>query len=234
MPNKNKNTFDYKLTRANRKTLAIYISDDGQIEVRAPQHMSKKYIDMFVVSKRGWINQQLYLKNDIFLRREQMLLNYGSHISLRGKDYPIIPISQFSKNTPGFNGKGFCIPPGLDGAEIKEAVSVIYRAAARETLAERVSKYSRLMGAVPTAVRITSARTRWGSCSGKNSVNFSWYIMMGSDFAIDYVVIHELAHIKEHNHSARFWDIVRTYMPNYQEARIELKALQQKIILEDW
>lgn len=95
------------------------------------------------------------------------------------------------------------------------------RKKAKEVLPAKVAYYSHLMGLVPTAVRITSARTRFGSCSAKNSLNFSAYLMRFPEAAIDYVVVHELAHIKHHNHSQAFYALIAAYLPDYKE-RIKL------------
>lgn len=99
------------------------------------------------------------------------------------------------------------------------------RRRAKEYLPPRVAYYAAQMGVTPTALRITSARTRYGSCSGKNSINFSLYLMEKSDRAIDYVVVHELAHIKQHNHSPAFYKEIEKILPDYKE---RIKELKQK------
>ncbi len=99
------------------------------------------------------------------------------------------------------------------------------RRRAKEYLPPRVAYYAAQMGVAPTAVRITSARTRYGSCSGKNSINFSLYLMEKSNRAIDYVVVHELAHIKQHNHSPAFYKEIEKILPDYKE---RIKELKQK------
>ena len=91
------------------------------------------------------------------------------------------------------------------------------RALAAAELPRRVEYYSEKMGLYPTSVKITSAATRFGSCSGKNSICFSYRLMLYPPEAVDYVVVHELAHIKEKNHSARFYALVEMYMPDYRE-----------------
>ena len=98
-----------------------------------------------------------------------------------------------------------------------------YRRRAAEILPQRVAHYAPLMGVTPTGVKITSARTRFGSCSGKNSLCFSWRLMLYPAEAVDYVVVHELAHIRHHNHSKSFWRTVEQFMPDYKERRKLLK-----------
>lgn len=94
---------------------------------------------------------------------------------------------------------------------------------AKQVLPQKVEYYSRIMGVTPTRITITRAKTRFGSCSGKNSVSFSCRLMLYPDAAVDYVVVHELAHIRHHDHSAAFWAEVERFMPDYRERMKLLK-----------
>lgn len=96
-------------------------------------------------------------------------------------------------------------------------------AQAREYLPMRVDYWSGIMGLTPTGLKITSARTRFGSCSGRNSLCFSWRLMQYPPEAIDYVVVHELAHIRHHNHSPAFYALIERYMPDWRERMKPLK-----------
>lgn len=87
----------------------------------------------------------------------------------------------------------------------------------KEILPQKVEYYSNLTGLVPTGIKITSAAKRFGSCSGRNSICFSYRLMRYPEPFIDYVVLHELAHIKHHNHSKDFYALVEKYMPDYRE-----------------
>lgn len=97
-------------------------------------------------------------------------------------------------------------------------------ALAKEIIPKKVIFFAKIMNVRPTGIKITSAQTRFGSCSGKNSLCFSYRIMLYPEKAIDYVVIHELCHILHHNHSADFWREVGKYMPDYKEAEKLLKS----------
>ena len=98
------------------------------------------------------------------------------------------------------------------------------RALAVEVIERRVAYYSELMGLTPTSVRITGAKKRFGSCSGNNGLCFSWRLMLYPSEAIDYVVVHELAHIRHHDHSAAFYDLVAQYLPDHRERRALLRG----------
>ena len=88
----------------------------------------------------------------------------------------------------------------------------------------RVAHYGQQMGVQPTGFRVTGAQKRFGSCSGRNSLCFSWRLMLYPMEAIDYVVVHELAHIRHHDHSKAFWTLVEKTLPDYRERRAMLKA----------
>ncbi len=94
---------------------------------------------------------------------------------------------------------------------------------AKAYIPERVEYYSNIMKLKPAGIRITKAKKRFGSCSAKNSLCFSCFLMNYPYEAIDYVIVHELAHIKEHNHSKRFYSVIERYLPDYKEREKLLK-----------
>ena len=106
---------------------------------------------------------------------------------------------------------------------LSEADIDLMRKDAKALIPLKVSYYANIMGLEPSSVRITSAKRSFGSCSAKNSLCFSLYLMLYSDRAIDYVVIHELAHIKHKNHGKEFYSLIEKYMPDYKEAKNELR-----------
>jgi len=106
------------------------------------------------------------------------------------------------------------------------ALEAKLRAQAKELLPQRVAHFAGRMGVSPARVSVTGARTRWGSCSSKGTLNFSWRLMLAGEAEIDYVVVHELAHLREMNHSPRFWAVVEAALPDYGQRRLRLKRLQ--------
>jgi len=221
---------NYKLTRSNRKTIAIHVRD-GAVEVRAPHRTPKQNIDRFVLSKEKWINDTLAKSNARAEQRGNFSVTYGDYVTYRGKKYPIIPKPG---DMVGFDDKCFYVPPGLTPEEVKHACIQIYRLLAENHLNERALKFVGEMVVLPSAIKINSAKTRWGSCSSKNSVNFSWLLIMADDDIIDYVIVHEFAHIIEMNHSARFWAVVESVLPDYADRKERLKDLQRRLSVEDW
>jgi len=221
---------DYTIKRSSRKTLALYIKD-GTLEVRVPFHVSHADIARFVQSKSGWIDKHLSQSVSHVENRNRFTLNYGDKITYRGQEYPVV---SKAGNVVGFDGSVFYFPENLTPEDIKSACVQIFRRLAKAVFTERVVHFSKVMGVAPTCVKITAATTRWGSCSSKKSLNFSWRLIMADDDAIDSVIVHELAHIKEMNHSPQFWSIVYDVLPDYKERHERLVLLQQKLNSENW
>lgn len=222
---------EYNLIRSSRKTIAIYITGDATVEVRAPLWVPKHEIDRFVASRQGWINKNLAIRQHFFQNKTAFQLNYGDMVLLQGRAYPI---TAGNSSRAAFDGTSFVIPSGLTAGEIKGAVVRIYRDIAKKLLLHKVLAYAKQMGVMPSAVKVNGAKSRWGSCSGKNSLNFSWRLVMAEDDVVDYVVVHELAHIIEHNHSSGFWAIVANRMPGYKQQQAKLNQLQKRLANEDW
>lgn len=222
---------NYTLIRSSRKTIAIHITKEAIVEVRSPHKMPNSEIDKFVKSKQKWIYEHLEIVKSKIYKRASFSLNYGDAVLYRGKEYPII--ASQGKHI-GFDDTCFYVPKNLPADDIKYTVIQIYKLLAKRDLTKKVIEFAKLMNLTPTNVKINSAKTRWGSCSGKNRINFSWLLIMAEDSLIDYVIVHELAHIKEHNHSERFWAVVRQVLPEYKERQLKLKELQIKLSNEDW
>jgi len=221
---------DYTLIRTGRKTLAIYIRD-GVVEVRAPYKLSESEIIRFVAEKEQWINSKLAIANQREQQRSQFTLDYGDTVIYLDKPYPIVARRG---DQIGFDNQQFYMPEGLNSEQIKQASILIYRMIAKRDLTNKAISFGDMMGVMPTAVKINAAKTRWGSCSAKHNLNFSWRLIMAPEEVVDYVVVHELAHITELNHSERFWQIVQSVLPDYRQRQAQLKQLQARLSTENW
>ena len=221
----------YKLFRSRRKTIAIHIKKDATVEIRAPLKMAVTDIEKFIESKEAWIQKYIGQRKQLNAEKSGFALNYGDTVTLAGNTYPISPREG---NVVGFDGKCFYIPPDLPPNEIKDAVIQIYKAAARNIMKKKTAEYAKHMNVTPASVKVTDAKTRWGSCSGTNRINFSWRLVMADNDVINYIVVHELAHIIEHNHSPRFWKVVEIFMPDYREMQKKLKIFQQQHVVQNW
>lgn len=168
----------YELIRSHRKTLALEITKDCRLLVRAPMRLPQARIDAFVVSHADWIARHM--------ERRQ---------------------AQAEQAPPP--------PTPEEIAALKEQ--------ARAILPGKVAYWSQKMGLVPTGLKITTAQKRYGSCSGKNSLCFSCFLMRCPEEAIDLVVVHELCHIREKNHGPRFYALLEQILPDHKERKKLLK-----------
>jgi len=216
---------DYTLIRSKRKTLALYIRENGA-EVRAPLKMPKSEIDRFVESKEKWIKKKTDELSARLERRKESSLLGIKYFIYRGENYPIV-VKKVGRAE--FDGERLCMPPSLTQDQVKEAYTYIYRSLANRDLTEKTLRFAQKMSVIPSAVKINSAKKRWGSCSAKKSINYSWRLIAAHDDVIDYVIVHELAHLKQMNHSARFWLIVEDIFPDYRSRRKKLNELQISI-----
>ena len=229
--NQEERVFPYTLVRSRRKTLAIYITKNAAVEVRAPLKMPQQYIDRFVASKAQWIDVRLQKRSRIREERAAFTLRYGDPVLLCGRRYPL---TAREGKLCGFDGDCFFIPAGLRENEMKGAVVQAYKLAAKQIISPKLAAYAQRMDVEPAGFHITGAQTRWGSCSAKKNLNFSWRLVMAQEEVIDYVVVHELAHIMELNHSPRFWSHVERFIPEHKACRKKLKELQEMLASQEW
>lgn len=221
---------DYQMKRMKRKTVGIYITKEGSVEVRAPYSAPKAEIDRFVREKEAWILSHQAKALERKQMRDSYKIQPGGPVLFLGREYP----SERSQNRAvSFNATGFLLPE-TSSEELRAALADFYRRAAKEYFPKAVERFAPLIGKSPKQVRITSAKTRWGSCSAKGGLNFSWRLMFAPPEEIDYVAVHELAHLIELNHSPRFWAIVEAILPDYRARRQALAELQEILLRQGW
>jgi len=223
----------YTLSRSKRKSLSIQIKKDGSLHVKAPIHLPQKEIDDFIDSKEKWIAKHTEEISKKYELKKEFSLNFDDFVLVRGEKAYIRPIEE---NMAKYDEKRriFYINKDANSKIIKYMLIELYKRIAKNHILQRVAFFAKKMNVMPTNVRITNAKTRWGSCSGKNSINFPWRLIMAEDSAIDYVVVHELAHIKQKNHSPEFWKIVETIIHDYKKEKEKLKILSEKLSKENW
>lgn len=219
---------EYTLLRSRRKTLAVSIQKDGCVEVRAPYRMPLPAIERFLESKKDWIEEKAGLAKRAAEKRERFRIAPGSTLRLAGREYPVLP----GEGPRLADGRIYV--PDAPFEEWKPELAAFLKQLAQEEIARRTAWYAAQMGVQPASVRIGRSNTSWGTCSGKNGLNFTWKLIFAEPEVLDYVVVHELAHIREHNHSARFWRVVESVLPDWRERRAKLKPLQQKLAAEAW
>lgn len=213
--------FDYIVVRTKRKTLSVCVDRRGQVVVRAPLKLSDVRIVAFLHEKREWIERRVVEAKGTTDEIQTITdVTDGAVIPLFGEKITIRLFKNTSKNN-----KAFLVDSSLyicDDCPTKNLLFFL-RQTAREYIAKRVAETAKIMEATYTSISINGAKTRWGSCSYNNRLNFSYRVIYLTQQTINYVVIHELAHTFEKNHSRSFWKIVEKYEPQYKEIRADLK-----------
>ncbi len=206
-----------EIIRSNRKTLSISIDARGRLIVRAPRRFANERIFAFLLEKEGWI-----------LKKQAERKGAGIDLppeNLQGYAFPVLGkstrVTLIEGKKVGFDNQGNLFLP-KENAE--ERLVKWLKENAKRIFAEVTARKATEMGAAYRSVTITSARTRWGSCSADNALRYTFRLLYCPKEIIEYVVVHELAHTKWKNHSKAFWQEVERYIPDWKARRKWLKA----------
>lgn len=183
--------------------------------VRAPIRASDKAIGDFVELHKSWIEKKLAQVGSRVVEPPKRFV-HGEKFMFLGKSYPL-EIVTGQKKLLVLGGSFYLSASVLDKAEL--IFERWYRRQAKKIIQERVENFAGEYGFQYLGIKITSAKTRWGSCSSTGSLNFSWRLILAPLEQVDYVVVHELVHTIQHNHSKRFWRKVEMIMPDYKERK---------------
>lgn len=211
-----------------RKTLTIIVERDQKIVVRAPEGLPEEEVNRVVEAKRQWIldkirHPQKYKPRPHAPGKE--VVNGESALYL-GKEYRI-EVSETLSGEIEFD-RLFKVPP-THLAKRRRVLRDWYLVRARSEILIRVDRYARELGVNYRAAKIVDSRYRWGSCTVSSNVNINWRLIKAPPFVIDYVIVHELAHLIEGSHSAEFWNIVRAKVPMLDKAKAWLKENGQML-----
>lgn len=215
----------YRLERARRRTLAIYVDRHGVL-ARAPLAMPTAEIEAFLSQKSRWIRRRL---RDSVQEIPAFSWRPGARFPVLGREVELAPIAGGS----GARLAGERLEVGVDkhgdSAELREQTLVWIKHEARALFTERIAIYAGKLGVPLPRLRLSNARGQWGSCHEDGRVLLAWRLYHTPPALIDYVVAHELAHLKELNHSRRFWAVVARLYPDYEAARGELRQFGRRL-----
>ncbi len=204
-----------KFTRSKRRTIALIIERDGTLTVRAPMRATKAMIEQFIHEKADWITRTREKIKLIPAKPERQFMD-GETFLFLGSSFNLKLVGRQKPDLQFENGFT------LNAAAQKKGRQIFtnwYKARALEIISERVNHYAKQHNFDPKQVKISSAKTRWGSCSANGTLNFTWRLIMSPLSVIDYVVVHELAHLRVKDHSRKFWQLVESIDPDYKAKR---------------
>ena len=213
-----------KVVRSRRKTLSVSVNALGQVTLRAPIRTTEAQIQRFLQEHEDWIvrTKQRKLASGIQLPPEYL---HGYTFLLLGQPYTIVLYNGTLVRVDEPNKQLYLPQNGTKNRLIgwlkENALRICQRV---------VERKEQEMGVKVSSVSITSAKSFWGICTAKNDIRFSYRLMYAPKEVIEYVVVHELCHIKHKNHSSAFWREVERYMPDYPSRRMSLR--QKSLLLE--
>ena len=180
-------------------------------------------IDKFIREKEGWLWRKIRENGERQKAIKEKKYASGEIFFFLGKPYPL----KIEAAAPGCDKLAFlCGQFVLASDKVSQGRELFvdwYRESAQEYIRARVDHFSGALKLIPRDIKISNARSRWGSCSQDNNLYFSWRLIMAPCPVIDYVVVHEFAHMREKNHSARFWDLVGNTITDYKKHRSWLR-----------
>ncbi len=215
----------YDLRRSRRRTIGLAIDQRG-LRVGAPLQARLGDIEALIREHGDWVLAKLAAWRER-PAAEKLAVTDGLVISLLGAALTVT-VTPASRQRWLFSGDKlhlFVPPAVVAGAVLEKAL----REKARAVFAERLAHYAPRLGVPPPPLRLSAARTRWGSCSHHGGISLNWRLVFMPLPVVDYVVAHELAHLREMNHSPRFWSVVEQLCPDWQARRRELRQQARQI-----
>lgn len=231
----------YRLIRARRRSIGFTVAADG-LTVAVPKWIGVAEIESALREKSRWILRKLAEQQERGRRLAAARIEWrdGTTIPYLGDALVVVVDSRAAAASPdgavlnvddavGLPGVPRTtlhvgLPESVTALELRHAVQVWLQRQALRVFDERCALYARKIGVRPSRLRLSSARTRWGSASADGTIRLNWRLIHFSLPTIDYVVAHELAHLREMNHSPRFWEVVRGAFPDFENVRATLKA----------
>jgi predicted metal-dependent hydrolase len=228
LPIPNGETIPYTLERRTRKTVGLKINHNGLI-VHAPTRLSQKELQRILLSKADWIVKKLQAQQEN--QPEKFIWEDGASLLLLGNTIELsVRLDSISRALEYEPGRiSVALPTPNNQTSIARKVLLWYKKQAHTDFSRRIALLAAKLGVETPPLFLSSARSRWGSCNSRGEVRLNWRLLQAPPHIVNYVVAHELAHLKEMNHSAKFWATVARIYPDYKTAEKELKTWSAKL-----
>ena len=217
----------YRLHRVRRRTIGFQVNERG-LTIRAPRSIALKEIESAIVENQRWIfaKQIEWHTWSERVRKSAIRFAEGGVVRYLGKLMTLRLGSPVADANYDANEIHLALPIAAPEADVRQALQAWLQAQARNIIAERLARFGDRIPERFAGWRLSSARTQWGSCSHNGRVRLNWRLVHFALPVIDYVIAHELAHLRELNHSARFWDDVARLLPGFEAARDQIKRVE--------
>jgi predicted metal-dependent hydrolase len=218
---------EYSLRRSKRRSIGFLIGDDG-LRISAPKWVTLGEIENAIREKQRWIVSKLAERRERSARQLQPQMQWrdGATLPYLGESI-ILRITSASNAGISFDAQSreliVCLPADAGEQQLKDRVQSWLQLEAKRLFAERLPVYAEKLGVTYQSFALTSAMTQWGSCTADGKIRLNWRLMHFALPQIDYVIAHELAHLREMNHSPRFWETVQSIFPEFEAAKKALR-----------
>lgn len=217
---------EYTLIRSRRKTLGLEIGEEGTLIVRAPQNLKESDIQKMLRQKHDWIIKKQKAMKERSIQKPAFDFRHGECFFVWGEQKPLDIVLNPKRNQMEAILKEDRIKirtPVEEPHPIRNLMEAWYRSMTREFIEGCVAHYQPVFSKKVNRITIKDQKSRWGSCSSKNNLNFNWRLSMAPKEVVEYVVVHEMCHLVHMNHSKAFWELVEKFIPNYKDMRKWLK-----------
>lgn len=214
---------EYFLKQSERKTISIYVEPDGSVLVRAPRALDMTGVEQVLEKKRAWIYKNLAEWEDLNRTRIQRRYVNGETFLYLGRNYRLQLVDDDLQDEPVMLKNGyFCLQKSKVSSARAHFINY-YKVKLKRRLVERVHWFSAKMGLAVNSIQIKSPKNRWGSCDSSGVLTFHWQCATLPLSVLDYVIVHELAHLERLDHSPAFWRSVEKVLPEYEKEKTWLK-----------
>lgn len=224
----NGETISYLLEHRPRRTVGLKITADGLV-VHAPKRIFAFQLNQILQEKSGWILNKLQARaaNQV----EAIEWIDGEHLLYLGQDIQLTIVKNPSNKALVLDANTLIIatPTPDNYALVHRKVVQWYQKQAMADFGRRLTILSAKLGVPTPPLTLSNAKSRWGSCNSRGEVRLNWRLLQAPPHIINYVICHELAHLKQMNHSAKFWAVVESLFPDYKQAEKALKALSPQL-----
>lgn len=198
--------------------------EDGVVSIAVPKALETERIEQLLKDKHRWIKEKLYLHQQQQPAPKREMLS-GEAFPYLGRNYRLKITTGKLQPVKLLHGRLQVVVPKAMRHEhiIRDMLTHWYRLQAEIRFKEKVKRYASVVGVEPTDVSVKTFKSRWGSCNVKGEVQFHWKVIMAPNRIVDYVVVHELCHLKHHDHSPAFWKSVERIVPDYLECKAWLR-----------
>lgn len=215
---------EYLLKRSNRKTIGFNVDNKYQVVVTAPRGLNVSSIEPYVLKKAKWILEKLKTQKERNAKVPIREYINDEKFYILDSEYNLRVVEgEFNPSVARLGDKNIIVKipeglrPELRVEVIKQEIKGLIMDRGLEVAKERVPIYSEMLSVSPTKVVIKEQKSRWGSCSSTGGIYINWRIFIAPLAMVDYILVHELCHLIELNHSKKFWSLVKKILPDYRE-----------------